>query len=193
MEERKKLIVELDGNVSEYPYGSFSEVYQSLMREMAEQQKVISGISINGVRISPDYLDSMALDEVSAAVITTTTVDSLIIDTIKTAIEYLPKLQSACLSVAENIHAGRDGESFRLLNEMSDGLEWMEQVSHGLANVSSDEIVRRAFEAWHDRYVEQLLVLVSAMERRDIISIADICEYELIPLFAECEEIMTKA
>lgn len=101
--------------------------------------------------------------------------------------EYIGKVGSGCLTVANLIRAGHYQDAFQGIIDFAEGMQWAITVEASLQE-QGYVINSRIAEA-----SELLTDVNEALETQDMITVADLFEYEIHPLFSSASEwIFTK-
>ncbi|WP_232463445.1 hypothetical protein [Tumebacillus avium] len=185
----QKLRLYLDGVETEHDTGTFLAVYEQAMQRLNEEERIIIGISINGVEVLPDSLGDIAHDEITQAVISSQPMVEFAEGLANTAFDYLPKLKQGLISVSRLFQEGRDEDAHTLFVEAVEGLEWINSCLGGLgawlAQKGSVELLQL-----HGTYQGQLADLGAAMEQKNLTDVADLLEYEVAETLSKAMERM---
>ncbi len=99
--------------------------------------------------------------------------------------ELMGEIKERLLQAAEGLRVEQDGEAFQRLSggieNLRDLIDFFEQVKEGLTCLGDPSIPQERLLCW-DRSVELFQEMLSAFERKDWITVADIIEYELKPV-----------
>ncbi|OON94507.1 MAG: hypothetical protein ATN31_03240 [Candidatus Epulonipiscioides saccharophilum] len=83
---------------------------------------------------------------------------------------YLPRLEKGLISILNKLKNGQEGPAFDLLTDAIEGLSW---------TITSLDIINSTIVD-SDEFQETLETMLDAMENRDIDTIADVIEFELL-------------
>lgn len=100
----------------------------------------------------------------------------------ETYYEYVSKLSNGCLTIANLIRRGNYSDAFESIVAFSEGMQWLLSVEQALGKQGL-HINSRIVEA-----NEFLTEINAALESQDIVTIADLFEYEIQPLFSSATE-----
>ncbi|MDI3540985.1 MAG: hypothetical protein PWP66_523 [Thermosediminibacterales bacterium] len=146
-------------------------------REFLHQNhKIIKEIKINGLPYDSANLQEELKKTDAVIEIETQTPEELMLESMKTAVEYLPRLESGLKQVSELIQKGKDGEAISLFITSIDGLEWFGTI---LTHIDKWAVKG---EKHSEEYKSKLEELLNAWENKDMVLISDILEYEVCPL-----------
>lgn len=96
--------------------------------------------------------------------------------------EYISKVGEGCLTIANLIRTGKHQDAFASILDFTEGIEWLLMVEQALHN-QGYAINSRIAEA-----NEFLQEINSAFENQDFVTIGDLFEYEIHPLFSSASE-----
>lgn len=96
--------------------------------------------------------------------------------------EYVSKIADGCQIIANLIRKGEYEQAFNTIGDFAEGTAWLLTVEQSLEN-QGQKINSRISEA-NDFLVE----INTALEQQDIVTIADLFEYEIQPLFSSAAE-----
>jgi len=107
----------------------------------------------------------------------------LILDTIETMREYLPKLITASETIAEDIQS-HEGGWLETLIAYLEGLGWVTMAISGIQQLDQEIIKNMSVDA----LAPLLEKMKDALERSDYVAVCDLLQYELQPLLKEYNE-----
>jgi hypothetical protein len=106
-----------------------------------------------------------------------------LIDEIKQSYyEYVTKIAPGCATIANHIRTGELAEALQSILEFSEGLSWLITVEEKLKE-HQYVIKSRISEA--NLFLKEIN---DALEQNDFITVADLIEYEIQPLFDSASE-----
>jgi hypothetical protein len=158
---------------------AFREEVTSVIENIQESGRFIRTVTLNGNEITVGDLlkrDLNSSDEVS---VVTGSLDELIEDTMASAKEYTPRLIGAFAECTKLLRTGNIGEAGSLFSDAVQGVQWTFDVWRNLASFhpgpspvhelyeQSKNVIPQLFQAW---------------DSRDYVLLADVVEYEWIPL-----------
>ena len=109
-------------------------------------------------------------------------VDQLVKDTQQTYYEYVSKIEQGCIQIATDLRVGNNDAAFKEIINLTEGFGWLLDVeAHMLEN--SYKVNSRLAEA-----LDFLNEASDALEGGDTVTVADLFEYELAPLFSSATE-----
>lgn len=108
-------------------------------------------------------------------------------DSIDEAVAYLERIESVSPSLVSSFRSGPGPRAFGDLRQLYEGFYWMNLLLDRLKKsfgLSLENITIRgvAAQEHHTRFLSVLKQMVSAHERQDFIFVADLLEYEILPI-----------
>lgn len=101
---------------------------------------------------------------------------NLILETLESCEDYIPRLVEAALNISNCLQSGDEAAGVQLFHPMFEGLNWLAEAVDALQK-------HNYLQDIHVSELNQVLKpLEEALEVRDYVQIADIFEYELVPL-----------
>lgn len=96
--------------------------------------------------------------------------------------DYISKIENGCLMISNLIRQGNYSQAFESIIAFSEGIQWLLSVEKTL-NEQAYVINSRITEA-----NDYLLEINTALETQDFLTVADIFEYEIQPIFSSATE-----
>ena len=100
----------------------------------------------------------------------------LVLETLETCKEYVPKLINAATTIANHFQSGNEAAGVELLEPVFEGIGWVIDAVNGIQQN------RYQLDIQLDEMKELLKSLEEALEIRDYVQMADLFEYEIAPL-----------
>jgi len=161
---------------------------------------VIRQIHIDGQPFVSQDLDNNpasalgGADENRRIEIVTGTLSEVAHESIAEAIDYLGRVETATPSLALGFRVSPGTETLEHLKQLYEGLYWLNILMDRLSvsfSISLDDLVLRGMTAreHHQKMITILKELISAHERKDNILVADMLEYEILPLVPICRDV----
>ena len=104
-------------------------------------------------------------------------------ETLQTANEYIVKLESGIIEAARLFKSGEEGQAVNMIHDIIDGIEWLSDVMRLTIGVHEKEIEL-------DEINTQLAEIVEAFNNEDYILVADLFEYEILPIIGQWKVII---
>ncbi|OES46056.1 hypothetical protein [Domibacillus iocasae] len=101
--------------------------------------------------------------------------EELILDTVGSLKEFLPKIASACLSIAEELRDNNESEAMKQINQFTDAVDWSIQAINGIKSLNYPLDINTT------GINEFLIEAQEGLEANDLVIVADMFEYEILP------------
>lgn len=108
----------------------------------------------------------------------------LVMQTFKSAAEYIARLKNAIGNIAELLQSGRENMALSLLEKLPEGIEWLIQVKQLTGAIN----LKYGMDVKEDALKNVLTQIVDAQANKDYVTIADCLEYELQPVMEQYEK-----
>ncbi|WP_186580807.1 hypothetical protein [Aquibacillus kalidii] len=109
--------------------------------------------------------------------------EKIVKETLISLQEYLPRLINGCSQVVDNLKEGDEGSGLRKMPSIVEGMQWVFEAVSGIQN--------NGF--LHNIYLhslkEHFKEVVKALEIGDYVLLADVLNYEILPVLEEWLEI----
>lgn len=165
---------------------TLGEVIKSIEAEFISHGEVVCEIRVNGLVLKEEDEKKFAeskLAEINELMVQTNAPKNLIAQALDSALDYLPKAQTACLECAELYRAGKSADAQQFFQDVVEGCFWiLDTVVHmrgAHENLSSKNSVSTDWLILEKKFVADLKELLTASEKRDFILTADLLEYEM--------------
>lgn len=104
-------------------------------------------------------------------------------ETLQTANEYIVKLESGIAESVRLFKSGEEGQAVKMIYDIIDGIEWLTDVMRLTVGVHEKKIEI-------DETNNQLVEIVEAFNNEDYILVADLFEYEILPIIGQWKVII---
>lgn len=181
----------LDGK--EIPYEK--NIARAIEDNLLEQKKVVRNITVNETEMVNASLQEVLEEphKEKTVVIESCTIISLVQETLKDALGYIPRLRNGLLSVRDLVLSGETSDANKLLDACLEGLEWLLLTLEAAAMTGEYTKLQEIFISEKEKIINAFPELESAMEDDDMVLVSDILEYEILPslevIFPEIENI----
>ncbi|MBX9767355.1 MAG: hypothetical protein K2X47_08805 [Bdellovibrionales bacterium] len=170
-----------------YPFAqNLGEVLDFIQKDLVEVKEVVCGFTVNGMAFDESdesRLKACSIDEIQNISIRSSTIQSLIGESLKTGLQYVGHLQLSIEGLSLEFRSGDRKKAFEELKTFSEGLhtifDLMRYVQR-LGRLSVDEA-----HEMESRFLKMMASLLPAVEKRDFIFVADLLEYEVSAILAE--------
>lgn len=100
------------------------------------------------------------------------------IEVLRTAYEYLNRLTQGTLEAAEYFHCGQEYKGFQSVSLIADGTLWLVEVIELTRGVQKEVITTEGM-------MNRINEVNEAMQKKDSVLIADLLEYEIVPVLQQ--------
>jgi len=126
--------------------------------------------------------------------IVTGTLTEVAVDSIREAVIYLEQVASATPSLAASFRASPDPVAFENLKQFYDGFYWLSLLLDRLnssfdISLESMPLGDATAADHHSNLISSLKAIIAAQEKRDYALLADLLEYEVLPLVPVCRDL----
>ncbi len=126
--------------------------------------------------------------------ITTGTLQEIARESLDEALSYLDRVERVIPSLASSFQASPGPEAFENLKELYTGFYWLNMLVDRLAKnlkVSFSDVLLRGspLREHNEKFVSILRQLVESQEKADFVLVADLLEYEVLPLIPVWKEL----
>ena len=163
---------------------------------------VVRQIQVDGIPLLPDdfpgntseWLQSLQSRE--KVEIYTGTLTEIASDSIADALDYLDRVEAATPSLAIGFQTYPGPESYEGLRQLYEGLYWLnlliEKLEAGFhIRLEAILINNVPVREHHQKFITVLKQMIDSQEKGDFILIADLLEYEILPLVSVWREMFT--
>jgi hypothetical protein len=159
-----------------------------LLQQARDEGRYIRMITLNGRETAIGDFEALEFSGEDEIMVVTCTLDELVEDSMTSALEYTPKLLKAFVECAKLLRTGNVGEAAGIFSDTVQGLQWTYDVLLHLASLHpGPSPVHNLFEQAGIAIPQ----LFQAWDTQDYVFLADIVEYELIPLLDKWLQVTT--
>lgn len=108
--------------------------------------------------------------------------ENLLVETRESYYEYISKVETGCLTIANQLRIGNMNEAFSGIMNLAEGIQWLLSVEQ-LMLANNYKIKSRINEA--NDYLKDIN---EALENEDYVQVADLFEYEIHEIFSSASE-----
>jgi len=168
-------------------YASLDEILKHVERSYLAPNDVIRQIHVDGLPLLLDESGALPADLIQGiekrerVEISTGTLQEIASDSVREAISYLDRIETAIPSLASSFRVFPGQEAFANLKELYTGFYWLIVLLDRLRQ-SYASLLGAPLPEVHQRLGSVLQQLVDSQERGDFVLIADLLEYEVLPI-----------
>ncbi len=174
-------------------FASLEQVIRHVEQNLLPPDAVIRQVNLDGLPVdagNSDHNPAAILGDLSSrerVEITTCTLKEIAQDSIKEAGLYLERVESLTPSLAISFREGPAPASFEDLKQLYDGFYWMSLLLDRLEavfgiNLDQTRVDGILLRDHHQRFISVLKQLVAAQEQEDFGLIADLLDFEVLPM-----------
>lgn len=108
--------------------------------------------------------------------------NELLMETQQSYYDYVVKIKGGCQQIADYLRGGKQAEAFDVIANLSEGIAWLVSVEQHMAE-NFFRVNSRLKEV-----VDMLNEVNEALEIGDFVTVADLFEYEIGPMFESASE-----
>jgi hypothetical protein len=176
---------------------SLDQVLKLVQTTHLSPNTVIRQVQVDGLPLIPDDRDSCIperIDNREKIEIFTGTLREVALDSIREAITYLERVETATPSLASSFRGAVGQEAFENLKQFYEGFYWANLLLDRLEQTFRIplETVRVGdgdARAHNVKLASALKAVVEAHTKKDFGLVADLLEYEIAPLIPRCKEV----
>jgi len=172
---------------------SLDDVLKHLEHSYLTPNDVIRQIRVDGLPLlleEPGEVPSdllQGIEKREKVEITTGTLQEIACDSVREAIAYLDRIETVIPSLASSFQVFPGPEAFVDLKELYTGFYWLNMLLDRLRQ-SYKSLLAALLPEHHQRFVSVLQQLIESQERGDFVLVADLLEYEMLPLIPAWKE-----
>ena len=179
---------------------SFDQILSYADKEQIPPNSVIRLISIDGNPLMQGEMSGdpqKIFSQISSCEkleIITGTLQEIVRDSVSEALEYIDRVEEGISPLASMFQTDPGPEAFEGLRQLFEGFYWLNLLLDKLSGsfgVPLDEVILQGIPAQehHRKFISILKQLQESQERRDMVLISDLLEYEIIPLIPVWREL----
>jgi len=176
---------------------SLEQVLELVETNHLSPRAVIRQVQVDGLPLIPeDPAEGLPgrIDNREKIEIITGTLSDVAVDAIREAVTYLERVESATPAMAESFRVSSGADAFENLKQFYDGFYWLSLLLDRLnksfdISLESVPLGNTNAAEHHKNLISSLKAVIDAQEKRDYALIADLLEYEVLPLVPVCKDL----
>jgi len=178
---------------------SLDQVLKHVEQAHLSPDCVIRQVTVNGI---PVVCESFQTDEpggkgkaasLGTIEISTAAIGDIARESIQEALSYIDRVEAAVPTLAASFQSPPGPEAFENLRQLYEGFYWLYHLLYRLnallnGNTGKDQPEAASIKAHQDRFLGNLQHMVEAHELHDFALLADLLEYEIIPLIPDLKQ-----
>jgi hypothetical protein len=165
-------------------------VFQQILNMITEADKQFSHLVIDGVEVYSDFETYIAekIHSIHTIDVVAITMDEYIRDVFQTMYSYLTRALPEIERLIDEFYHAPSENTWNRFEQMLEGVQWINKVLYLLVENPKNPLERQVLAHVRKTLEERLRQLLEAVETEDTILIADIIQYEIMPLLKEMME-----
>jgi hypothetical protein len=176
---------------------SLEQVLKLVEANHLSPRTIIRQVQVDGLPLIPEDQAACLPDRIDnreKIEIITGTLSDVAVDSIREAVTYLERVESATPSLAASFRVSPGPDSFENLKQFYEGFYWLSLLLDRLDSsfdVSLESVPLGSTNAGehHKNLISTLKAVIDAQEKRDFALIADLLEFEVLPLVPVCKSL----
>ncbi|SEU14208.1 hypothetical protein [Paenibacillus sp. NFR01] len=165
-------------------------IIEVIQEKLDQKQMVLSHIVADGLEIYSEidsYL-STHLSDIEEVIVVGLSLQEALSQNMISAVQYVERATPEVEVLINQIIQGSSAQGWETFAELAEGLEWMLQFLSLMENNQSAAADSSVFTPLRTELEAVLGSLQEAMNNEDIVLIADVLKYELIPYFSSFQK-----
>jgi hypothetical protein len=176
---------------------SLEQVLKLVEANHLSPRTIIRQVQVDGLPLIPEDQAACSpgrIDNREKIEIITGTLSDVAVDSIREAVTYLERVESATPSLAASFRVSPGPDSFENLKQFYEGFYWLSLLLDRLdssfdISLESVPLGSTNAGAHHTNLISALKAVIDAQEKRDYALIADLLEFEILPLVPVCKSL----
>jgi hypothetical protein len=179
---------------------SLEQVLKHVQDTHLSREYVIRQVSVDGLPILTDQVQGSIpgydgnISSRGTIEVITGAVCEIASDSIQEAISYLERVEAVTPSIATSFQISPGPEAFEHLRQLYEGFYWLNLLLDRLnsfynVNAETNQVNGKPIREHQDRFLSNLKQMVEAHEKGDYILMADLLEFEIVPLIPDLKQL----
>ncbi|MFV8826462.1 hypothetical protein [Alkalihalobacterium sp. APHAB7] len=172
---------------------SINEMFQQINNRVNERGVHLSHLVVNGVEVYEDHgeyiLERLSTIETVEAIVHTT--KQLLSSILLSAETYLKRAVPEVNNLVDEFYSTPTEESWQKLVQLLEGLQWITQMINNIDQLDHKILNWNEYLTSMATLETELIPLMEAIENKDTVLIADIIQYEVLPILERLQIIST--
>lgn len=176
------------------------DIFNEINNIISNENLVFSHLIIDGIDIYEDHYDYFMdnIKFIEEVKVVAKTVKEILEEIILSTIDYIERAMPEIEILADEFYKEPSKESWHKLTELIGGIKWIIDSFAIIDNTLELKDIVDSYEEWnlYAKYIYELGELMGEfeeiLENNDLVSIADILSYEIVPLFKGMQEKLEK-
>lgn len=161
---------------------------------LKEPERVFLGMNIDGTEVYEDYYNyiSERLDSIKFIIVEIRTTKEMILDTLNTTVEYLNRALPEIENLAGGFYNTPNTGTWERFRQFLEGIKWLNSTISFFDNNSNLYDGLNEYVSYAKRLPDIFRELIQAYKSSDMILMADLLSYEIIPLLQSMKDSASK-
>ena len=171
---------------------TLEEVMNAIVK--SRQNSYIRRIWLDGQEVSSDSQDTLKTLTTSVELLELELAElqDLLANNLTNAKDYLVKLIPGFQKAADLFRMGNEQEANQYYLQVLDGIEWFSQVVIIIVSTQKNKSEEKSLEERQKKLTDLMSQMLEANQNQDWVLMADLMEYEMIPLYKDWKEVLSR-
>ena len=175
-----------------------AELVEKVSTEIQDAGMIVSSVALDGQEVTQEYWEEVAglpAESFARLDLRTNTTDRLAMESLVTALDYLPRLNKGLAECASLVRLGDQLKANELYVDCIEGIRWFFKTMECVRQLLSLSFHTMAYggesvEGRMGRTLDVIDQMLTAQTGADWVLLADFMEYELLPILEEWVDIL---
>ena len=175
-----------------FPGETLKEVLDAILKN--REDSYIRRVWLDGQEVSSTAQDSLMTSTSSIALLEleVANLQDVLANNLVNVKEYLEKLIPGFQKAADLFRMENEQEANKYYLQILDGVDWFSQVIVTIMQSWGEKLEGQSLEERQKKQTEFMAQMLEANQNQDWVLMADILEYEMIPLYEDWKEVLAK-
>jgi hypothetical protein len=185
-------INEAEAEESSFQGETLKEVLDAIVK--SHQGTYIRRVWLDGQEVSSSAQDTLMslTSSIDLLALELADLKDLVANNLDNAKEYLEKLIPGFQKAADLFRMGNEQEAHKFYLQILDGIDWFSQVAQTIVNSRENELEGQDLKDRQGKLTDFMTQMLEANENQDWVLLADLLEYEMIPLYEDWREALSR-
>ena len=177
---------------SSFQGDTLEEVLNAILKN--HKDSYIRRVWLDGQEGSPSTQDTLktSVSSIELLELELSYLKDLLANNLVNAKEYLEKLVPGFQEAADLFRMGSEQEANKYYLQILDGIDWFSQVIQTIVKAQENEAEGHNLEGRQKKLTDLMTQMLEANQNQDWVLLADLLEYEMIPLYKDWQEVLSK-
>lgn len=168
------------------------KLIENIQSFLGENLLHLSSMRIDGNEIYEDFQDYIMehIDQIEVIDILVQTTEEMTHQILLATEQYLERAFPEMERVSTEFYQGPSSESWDLLSQLTEGIEWIYQMMQAVGNTETNHDQQLQLKAIAGKLDQLMPDFSDAIQIKNFVGIADAVRYELIPTLQELQDLL---